>query len=191
MTPEGTIQKWFALYVKPRHEKVVARLLQGAGLESFLPLYKRQHTYSTRTKDTEIPLFPGYVFCRFDVLSRTPILATTGVLSIVGIGKTPTPIDEVEILSLQTAMKAGLLMKSCDFLAAGRRVRISKGALMQMEGVVVEVRSSLRLILSITLLQRSVQVVIDSSWVTPCEPFPRLSSPLTELAAKIDVGGEL
>jgi transcription antitermination factor NusG len=165
-------ENWFALYVKPRHEKVVTRLLMGEGLEAFLPLYKRHHVYGARSKDNELPLFPGYVFCRFVLDKRTPVLATSGVISIVGIGKTPMPIDDIEIQSLQTAARARLSMEPCDFLPRGRRVRITRGALTDVEGVVLEVRNFTRLILSISLLQRAVQIEIDSSCVSECHPLP-------------------
>jgi transcription antitermination factor NusG len=183
MDQEPVTENWFALYVKPRHEKVVTRLLTGEGLETFLPLYTRRHVYETRSKDNELPLFPGYVFCRFDVLKRTPVLATTGVLSIVGIGKSPAPIDEIEIQSLQTTTKARLSMQPCDFFPAGHRVRITRGALADVEGTVVEVRNGTRLILSISLLQRSVQVEIESNWVTDCDYLSYLL-PAAEGAAK-------
>ena len=175
--PWETTENWFALYVKPRHEKNVTRLLNGGGLEAFLPSYTRHHIYGCRSKENELPLFPGYVFCRFNSLRRTPILATSGVISIVGIGKTPIPIDDNEISSLQAVTKARYLMEPCGFLATGRKVRISRGVLTDVEGIVVEVRNSMRLILSITLLQRAVQVEIDSAWVTSCDPFPYLSWP--------------
>jgi transcription antitermination factor NusG len=174
MNLETPLERWFALYVKPRHEKVVARLLNGEGLQTFLALYKRRHVYTNQARENDLPLFPGYVFCRFDVLKKTPVLATTGVLSIIGIGKQPAPIDDIEIHSLQTAMKSGLLIEACDFVPTGRKVRINKGSLTGVEGIVVGVRNSIRLILSIRLLQRSVQVEIDASWVTVCDAEPRL-----------------
>src|SRR4030095_2685118 len=174
MYPESGTENWFALYVKPRHEKAVTRLLSGEGREVFLPLYKRHHVYAARFKEHELPLFPGYVFCRFDIFKRTPVLATTGVISIVGVGKSPTPIDGIEIHSLQTAMNARLSMEPCDFFPSGRRVRIIRGALTDVEGIVLEVRNSTRLILLISLLQRAVQVEVDSNWVSHCDPLPYL-----------------
>src|SRR6266702_3964885 len=164
-----TSEKWFALYVKPRHEKVVARSLDGAGLASFLPLYVRRHVYARRSKENEIPLFPGYVFCRFDPLRRTPILSTPGVISIVSVARKPVPVDDVEIFSLQSAIIAQLPLERCGFVETGQRVRIIHGALSGIEGIVLEVRNSLRLVLSITLLQRSVQLEIDASWIAPRE----------------------
>ena len=162
-------QKWFALYVKARHEKVVDRALHRVGFDSFLPLYVLRHVYAHCSKEHQIPLFPGYVFCRFDPLKRTPILSTPGVISIVSVARKPVPVDDVEIFSLQSAIKAQLPLEHCGFVETGQRVRIIHGALSGIEGIVLEVRNSVRLVLSITLLQRSVQLEIDASWIAPCE----------------------
>jgi transcription antitermination factor NusG len=163
-------QKWFALYVKPRHEKVVDRALHRVGFESFLPLHVLRHVYAHCSKEHEIPLFPGYVFCRFDPLKRTPILSTPGVISILSVARKPVPVDDVEIFALQSAMKAQLPIERCPFVQTGQRVRIIHGALSGIEGIVSEVRNPLRLVLSITLLQRSVQLEVDASWIVPCGP---------------------
>src|SRR3989442_3511858 len=128
-----TIEKWFALYVKPRHEKVVARSLDGAGLVSFLPLYVRRHVYARRSKENEIPLFPGYVLCRFDALKRIRILSTRGVISIVSVARTPVPVDDIEIFSLQSAIKAQVSLEPRSFVETGARVRITRGALSGIE----------------------------------------------------------
>src|SRR5437667_3876573 len=172
---ESANKKWFALYFKPRHEKVVVRSLDGVGLESFLPLYVRRHVYACRRKENEIPLFPGYVFCRFDPFKRTPILSTPGVISIVSVARTPVPVDDIEIFSLRSAIKSRLSLEPHSFVQTGERVRIRRGALSGIEGIVLEVSKSLRLVLSVTLLQRSVQLEVDSSWIVPCDSPLRLS----------------
>src|SRR5437867_10291615 len=133
-------QKWFALYVKARHEKVVDRALHRVGFESFLPLYVLRHVYAHCSKEHQIPLFPGYVFCRFDPLKRTPILSTRGVISIVSVGRTPAPVADIEIFSLQLAIKAQRSLEPCSFVETGESVRITRGALSGVEGVVLKVR---------------------------------------------------
>jgi len=175
MSPEENINRWFALYVKPRHEKTVSRFLHANGQDTFLPLYVRRHVYTHRCKENELPLFPGYVFCRFNPFKRLPILSAPGVLSIVGIGKRPVPVDDAEILALQAAINKHMTPEPCDFLQTGQRVRIMRGAMSGIEGIVLESKNSLRLVLSITLLQRSVQFELDRSWVDLCDPPLRLS----------------
>src|SRR6516162_4623730 len=90
---EGSPQ-WFALAVKPRFDKAVARTLEMKGFQTFLPLYKKRHSYGARSKYSELPLFPGYVFCRFSPLIRLPILTTPGVTQILGNGSRPIALDE-------------------------------------------------------------------------------------------------
>ena len=162
---EAGAQEWFALAVKSRHDKAVARTLETKGFQTFLPLYTRRQEYASRSKDYELPLFPGYVFCRFNVLRRLPILTTPGVTQILGVGNMPIALSETEIASLQVAIKAQLLIQPFPFLQVGRKVRIHRGVLAGVEGIVMGSKQCLRLVLSVTLLQRSVLLEIDRGHV--------------------------
>src|SRR5271155_1553404 len=176
--PEGRSSKnglasvfpWFALQVRTRNEAGVAEQLSGRGYERFLPLYKVRKRWSDRIKEVDAPLFPGYLFCRFNPHDRLPILKTPGVIQIVGFQSGPAAVDESEIRSIQSLVAAGVPHQPWPFLAAGDRVRIESGPLLGLEGILTEVRSSYRLVLSVTLLQRSVAVEIDSASVTAINP---------------------
>ncbi len=159
------LPQWFALAVKPRFDKAVARTLDTKGFETFLPLYKKRHNYGPRNKEFELPLFPGYVFCRFNSLMRLPIVTTPGVTHILGAGNRPVPLSETEIASLQIAMKAQLPLQPFPFLQVGQRVRIEAGVLAGVVGIVVNVKRSVNLVLSVTLLQRSVLLEINRDQV--------------------------
>ena len=160
-------QPWFALQTRSRHESVVATQLQGKGFETFLPLYKARRRWSDRVKEIELPLFPGYLFCRFDSRERLPILTVSGVVQIVGVGKRPMPIDEEEVSNIQTAVQSDLPRQAWPFLQVGQRARVECGPLCGLEGILLNVKGHHRLVLSVTLLQRSVAVEVDASWVTP------------------------
>src|SRR5467141_3515293 len=95
--PRKMSYPWFALQVRSRYENIVTAHLSGKGYEWFLPLYKCRHRWSDRFIEIDQPLFPGYVFCRLNPLDRLPILMTPGVFLVVGIGKTPVPIEESEM----------------------------------------------------------------------------------------------
>jgi transcription antitermination factor NusG len=157
---------WFALQVRGRRELAVAEYLQGQGYEWFLPLYKCQKVWSDRIKEVESPLFPGYLFCRFDTQFRLPILKTPGVIQIVGNNRQPIPVDEHEIAAIQTLIATGARNQPWPFLAVGDKVRIESGPLTGLEGLLVEFRGSHRLVISVTLLQRSVAVELHSAVVT-------------------------
>jgi transcription antitermination factor NusG len=160
--PQGS-HEWFALAVKPRFDKAVARALEAKGYETLLPLYQK---HGVRSKVSELPLFPGYVCCRFDVQSRLPILTTPGVIQVLGTGNRPAPLSEVEVNSLRTAIQAQIPVQPFPFVGAGQRVRINRGLLAGVEGIVISCKHRLRLVLSITLLQRSVLLEIDRDLVS-------------------------
>jgi transcription antitermination factor NusG len=158
---------WFALQVRSRFEKNVASYLDGMGYEWFLPTYRSRRRWSDRTKDVELALFPGYLFCRFNPHNRLPILKTPGMISIVGSAKIPTEVDETEIVALRTLVASGLPRQPWPYLQVGQRVRIEHGALAGLEGILLQQKGHDRVILSVTLLQRSVAAEIDSTWVIP------------------------
>jgi transcription antitermination factor NusG len=157
---------WFALQVRSRYESVAATFLRGKGYEWFLPTYWCRRQWSDRIKKVELPLFPGYLFCRFNPQDRLPILTIPGVISIVGIAKNPIPVDETEIASLRVLVKSGFPHQPWPYLQVGQRVRIEYGALCGLEGILLHFKGRYRITLSVTLLQRSVAVEIDSAWVT-------------------------
>jgi transcription antitermination factor NusG len=176
METENLSYPWYALRVKSRYENTVATHLQGRGYESFLPLYKCQRRWSDRFKEIELPIFPGYVFCQFSALNRLPILSIPGVVHVVGVGRTPIPIDESEIAAIQAASKSGLPRQPWPFLQVGHKVRIEYGPLCGLEGILLEFRGRQRLVISVTLLQRSVAVQVDEAWVRPTSQQHRACS---------------
>jgi transcription antitermination factor NusG len=165
--PDQLSCPWFALQVKGNYENVVAAHLGGKGYEWFLPLYKMRNRWSDRWKEINRPLFPGYLFCRLDPLNRFPILTIPGVSRIVGAAKNPVPIDKTEIEAIQVAVKSGLPSQPWPFMKIGQTVRIERGPLRGLEGILSDFRNNHRLVLSVTLLQRSIAVQVEDAWVTP------------------------
>jgi transcription antitermination factor NusG len=169
--------QWFALYTKTHHEKRIASMLRGKGYAEFLPLYWSRHRHSGRFQDVQLPLFANYVFCRFNPAQRLPILTTPGVFFIVGGVKGPEPIVESEIEALQSIVSAGLRTQPWPFLQSGDRVSLLEGPLRGTEGIIESTKGECRLIISITLLQRSVAVEVDRRWVKPIGPLRAPSKP--------------
>jgi transcription antitermination factor NusG len=183
METEKLSDPWYALRVRSRFENTVATHLRGRGYEPLLPLYKSQRRWSDRSKEIELPLFPGYVICKFNPLNRLPILSIPGIVHVVGIGRTPVPIDESEIAAIQAAVKSGLPSQPWPFLQVGQRVRIEYGPLCGLEGILLDFRGRQRLVISVTLLQRSVAVQVDGAWVRPMSQQQRAcTGPVTSQA---------
>lgn len=158
---------WFALQVRSRREAFVAAHLEWQGYECFLPLYKSKRRWSDRVKEMEQPLFPGYLFCRLDLHNRGPLLMTPGVQQIVGVGRTPMPVEEREMESIRQALCSGLPNQPWPYMQLGERVRVNYGSLVNLEGILVNFKGSNRVVLSVTLLQRSVAMEIDLAWLSP------------------------
>jgi transcription antitermination factor NusG len=183
MSDEETNQAWYALRVRSNYENTVASHLRARCFESFLPLYKCSRRWSDRFKEIELPLFPGYVFCRFNPLNRLPVLTIPGIVHVVGVGKMPVAIDEFEIAAIQTAVKSGLASQPWPFLQIGHRVRIECGPLCGIDGILLSIKGHHRLVLSVTLLQRSVAVEVADAWVRQIAPTSRIAPALPSVPA--------
>jgi transcription antitermination factor NusG len=149
-------------------EAQVSISLRGKGYEEFAPVYRSRRRWSDRVKELELPLFPGYVFCRLNIRDRLlPVLTTFGVKGIVSAGRSPIPIDEHEIDAIRAVLRSGLGAQPWPFLQVGSKVYIERGPLAGVEGIILSTDKTYRLVVSVNLLQRSVAVEIDREWARP------------------------
>ncbi len=161
-------RSWYAIRIQSKLESLASATLRGKGYEEFLPLYRSRRRWSDRVKEIDLPLFPGYLFCRFALGDRLlPILTTPGVISIVGAGKTPIAVSNEEIAAVQAIVRSGLPTRPWPCLSVGSRVFIHRGPLAGVEGICLNVDKVFRLLVSIPLLQRSVAVEIEREWARP------------------------
>jgi transcription antitermination factor NusG len=160
--------QWYALHVRSKFENLASATLRVKGFQEFLPVYRSRRQWSDRVKELDLPLFPGYLFCRFDVHDRLlPILTTPGVIAIVAAGKTPVPVENEEIEAIRVILRSGLAAQPYPFLHVGSKVYIEGGPLAGVEGIIINTDKVYRLIVSVSLLQRSVCVEIDREWARP------------------------
>jgi len=160
--------EWYAIRVKSRCEKMVSDQLQQKGYEQFLPMYWSRRLWSDRVKVLQLPLFGGYLFCRFDVEARLPILQTPGIVHIVCKGRIPVPVDPVQIENIRVAVNSGQNLQPWPRLELGKKVRVELGPLRGVEGTLLRYKSSTQLILGVDLMQRAIAVEVEESWVVPC-----------------------
>ncbi len=153
--------RWFAVRVKSRHEKAVAQHLELRNFASFTPLYVAVHQWTDRERTLHLPLFPGYVFCKFSATSLLQILNTPGVIDVVRCGNSLAPIEDSEIHGLQQVMESGYEAEPALYMETGQTVTITSGPLTGVKGTVVRHKSGFHLVLSVTLLQRSIQVEVS------------------------------
>jgi transcription antitermination factor NusG len=160
---------WYAVQVRPRHEKAVLTGLVQRGYEAFLPLYRSRRKWSDRFQDVDLPLFQAYVFCRLDINRRLPVLTIPGVIRFIGTGKTPVPVDEDEMIAIHSVINSGLLVRPFPFIKVGQSVLIEEGPLRNIRGILSQIDGADQLVVSISLLQRSVGVAIPRHWIRPVE----------------------
>jgi transcriptional antiterminator NusG len=165
-------------------QKVASASLESKGYEQFLPTYRKWDSH--RGAHLRRPLFPGYVFCRFDMTRRLPILTTPGVLSVIGFGE-PVPIPDTEIESVQAVLRSGRGAEPCPFLNEGQRVRLNRGSLQGVEGIVIRKKGEWRVVVSVTMLQRSVSVDLIATGLTSSkQPACAAALPAQEIRMQID-----
>lgn len=168
--------QWYALHVHTRKEAYIASQLSSQGIECFLPTYKSSRKWSDRVKEVELPLFPSYLFSRFDFQNRRPVVLTPGVLQIVGNGRGAIPVPASEISAIQTAVSSGLPHQPWPYIEVGEEVRVRCGTLAGLQGILVNFKGNHRVVLSVTLLQRSVALEVDLAWLMPVREEHRVAN---------------
>ena len=158
---------WYAVTVRHQHERHVERLLRGQGLETLLPVYRSQRQWSDRVKEIELPLFSGYVFCRFEPSDRMRVEDTPGIVQIVRFNGQLAPIPDHEIADILAISRSGAMVSPWPFLKIGDRVRVERGPLRGLEGVFLREGGEARVVVGLELLQRSVAVEVDPKCVVP------------------------
>ncbi len=163
------MEQWYALRVRSNFENVVQTGLRNRDIEEFLPVYEKTSRWSDRVKKIQRPLFPGYVFGRFNAANRLPILMIPGVVHVLGNSAGPVPVDEGELQAIRRTVESGLLVMPWPYLTLGDQVVVEEGALAGLQGILVRVKDRNRVVVSLTLLQRSVAVELDRESMRPCK----------------------
>lgn len=155
--------RWYAVCIRSNHEKTAASQLKIRSIEHFLPLYESVRSWKDRRKRLDFPLFPGYMFVRIPLQERMRVLLTPGVVRIVGFDSRPAPLPDAEIDALRNVLLHGAHSEPHPYLSIGRKVRITRGALEGLEGVLVRKKGRVRLVLSIHLIRQSAVIEVDST----------------------------
>lgn len=161
------LERWYAVTVRPRHEKAVTRHFEHKGLNYFLPLYRSVRRWKDRRKELDLALFPGYVFVNLNLRDRLGVLQAPGVMQFVTFQGQPAAVPDPEIRALESGLSAGLRPQPHPYLRQGKKVRVKSGPLADAEGILIRRKEGFRLVLSIDLLMRSVTLEVDEADVEP------------------------
>ncbi len=165
--PESSHAGWWAVYTRHQHEKAVANMLATKGLEVFLPLYETVRRWKDRNKRLTLPLFPCYLFVRERVDGRLLTLTTPGINMILTCGDHMAVVAPGEIEAIQRALRDPSRIEPYPFLRCGERVRVIRGPLEGLEGILVRRKNLYRLVLSVEMLSQSAAVEVEASDVEP------------------------
>ena len=179
-------QPWWALYTRHQHEKTVAEMLTTKGFEVFLPLYDSMRRWKDRKKMLSLPLFPCYVFVRGSLERKLQVVTTPGVHMILYRGEQLAVIPQTEIEAIRAAVEGDFRVEPHPFLKCGDRVRVIRGSLAGVEGILTRKKNLFRLVLSVHMLAQSVAVEIDASDV---EPMTSRSSSEDLAASQLEAWG--
>lgn len=160
---------WFALRVRPNHERAVERALRNQELEAFLPMQTVRRQWSDRVKRMEAVLFPGYVFCRFVFADRMRVLNSPGVRWIVCHGSDPAPVLDSEIASIRQLLASGRPIVPAPYLRVGQKVVIRDGALASLRGVVTRIKDAWRVVVSVDAINCAVAIEVDADAIAAAD----------------------
>jgi transcriptional antiterminator RfaH len=156
--------QWYVAYTCSRHEKYVADQCEQRGISTFLPLYAVQRHWKQRSAEVLLPLFPSYVFIRMAITERFRVLALRGMVSLVSVQGVPAVVPDAQIEPLKRAVTLGKV-EPCVYLQSGKRVRVTAGPLVGLEGIVQEMKNKVSVIVSFECMNRSVLVSLDATEV--------------------------
>jgi transcription antitermination factor NusG len=162
--PEDRV-RWYACWTRWRHEKRVQKMLEERGIETFLPLILRERQWQDRRKLVEFPMFPSYVFGRFDLRDSARVLAIPGVAGLVKTDGRPTPIDEGELENVRRFAAllrgGGVETEACPIFAGGEEVEVIGGPFRGLRGLVAEQRGSGRVMVGLRAIGQGMILDID------------------------------
>lgn len=160
----GGDHRWFALYTKPRQEKVLLRRLQVLK-KSFCGLLvpNRSRMPSGRIMTSHIPLFPGYVFLFGTDVDRYDALCTHCIIDVLYVGDGESLQEDLR--RIHAAIRSGSKVTRVAKLEKGQLVRVVAGPLAGQTGVFLGRKGQSRLILSLAFIQQGAMVEMDDALI--------------------------
>jgi len=156
---------WEIAHLRSRQEKTVARLLLESGSPFYLPQIEKKKKSPQRTFISHLPMFPGYIFVRRVKGLRETLHRTNAVANMLEV---PDQAElTAELFQIRQLQARGAVLTPIDQLVPGDMVRITEGSFSGYSGIVLKERGSLRLIVSVSILKKSVAVEFPRELLEP------------------------
>ncbi|UCE98671.1 MAG: UpxY family transcription antiterminator [Planctomycetota bacterium] len=154
---------WWVAHTKSRNEKALARDLINKDISYFLPMSWKVRRQRGRKIRSLLPLFSGYLFFCGDENQRLEALRTNRVANIIEVKDQEKLLSE--LLQIEYAIRAGAPLVPHKYIKAGRHCRVIAGPLADLQGIVVDTKSTTRLVLQIDMLGQATSVEIDADTI--------------------------
>ena len=154
---------WWVAHTKSRNEKSLAHDLLGKEINYFLPMSWKIRRTRGRTIRSLLPLFGGYLFFCGQEKHRIEVLRTNRVANIIGVADQQRLVEELS--QIEQAIAGGANLSPHGYIKAGQRCRVIGGALAGLQGIVVNTRNNVRLVLQIDMLGQAASVEIGADMI--------------------------
>jgi transcriptional antiterminator RfaH len=162
----NTEPKWYALYTRPRAEKLVFQRLEEAGIETFLPLQKTYRMWSDRKKLVERPLLSSYIFVKTNNKNFPIVYRTNGVVKFVSFEGRPVSIPQNQIDNLRLLINSDAEIEvTCEKYEPGDNVEVVSGALIGLTGELIKIGSKNRVVVRIDRLDQNLILKIPLAFL--------------------------
>ena len=170
LAPPTGGERWYVLWTRSHCEQLVHDQLTARGFRLFLPRLEVWSRRGGERRLIQVPMFAGYLFLHhaLDKESDVEVRTARGLVTILGDSwEQRAVVPDAEIMALQRLTGSGLPAFVHPYLKTGQRVRITRGPMTDVEGILVRTDSRKGLlVLSVELLNRSVAVAVDCTMVT-------------------------
>lgn len=153
---------WFLAQIKPNARKIAERNLARQRFETFLPLIEQTDRHSGRFVQTHKPLFPGYIFVRFDPAKGAwrSINSTQGITKLVSFGQAPAPVPDDLVAQLRARCDQDGVVTPMPDLTVGDKVTVTQGPFAAFMAEILQVDEDQRVWLLIDLMGRQTRVAV-------------------------------
>jgi len=158
--------KWYALYTRPRAEKLVFQRLVEVGIETFLPLQKTYRMWSDRKKLVEKPLLSSYIFVKTNNKNFPKVYKTNGVVKFVSFEGRPVSIPQNQIDNLRLLVDSNAeIVVSSERFDPGDNVVVINGSLIGLTGELIRIGSKNRVVVRIDRLDQNLILKIPKAFL--------------------------
>ena len=159
-------EKWYALYTRPRAEKLVFQRLVEEEIETFLPLQKTYRIWSDRKKLIEKPLLPSYIFVKTTTKNFPKVYRTNGVVKFVSFEGLPVSIPQNQIDNLRLLINSDSEIEvTSEKFATGDNVEVISGSLVGLTGELIKIGSKNRVVVRIDRLDQNLILKIPKGFL--------------------------